>query len=296
MPDKKTFSPLKQRERKVAYAILTVILIYYFIFSAFPTFFGVVLAFLDWTNVTAFPKWNWLGNFYKYFKSSFYRSALFRQMYIGTLCAGTTMLIAFFVALLLNMRIRGRGVFRTIWYIPAVTAGVATTQIFVSIMDPNTGPITGLLRFFGHGPIQWQFSTFWMVVWILIFNLWGSLGPTAVLWLAGLQSIDQQLYEAAAIDGANWWRSLLHVTLPGIRPIAVYALVVGFSGSVTVYEPVMFISRGGPWGTTNVAMYQLVTDAFYDFNLGMAGTNAMILTIVALIFALLNYKIMKGND
>jgi ABC-type sugar transport system permease subunit len=165
-------------------------------------------------------------------------------------------------------------------------------MIFAEIMNPNVGPVTILLRHIGTQPINWFASRFWMIVWILIYNGWRSIGPTALLWLAGLQGIDRQLYEAAQIDGANRPKLFWYITLPGLRPIATYVLVVSFIGSVAILEPIMFISAGGPYGQTNVAMFQLVTDAFHDFNLGMAGANSLVLSIVALIFAVLNYKMM----
>jgi ABC-type sugar transport system permease subunit len=276
----------------VAYAIFIPIIIYFALFTVYPVLFGTVLGFLDWRNIMKPPRWNGVGNFVRYFTSRHYRFAFFNQLYIGVLCVVSVLGTSLGVALLLNIPLRGRGFFRTIWYIPAVTSTVATSMIFGAIMDPNMGPIVFFLQKFGHQPINWWATRFWMIVWILIYNGWRSIGPSALLWLAGLQGIDRQLIDAAEVDGANKKQLFWHITLPGLRPIATYVLVVSFMGSVTILEPIMFISGGGPYGQTNVAMYQLVTDAFYDFNLGMAGANSLILSVIALIFAVVNYRLM----
>ena len=135
-----------------------------------------------------------------------------------------------------------------------------------------------------------------MVFWIVLYFVWQRVGPAAIIWLGGLQGIDPSLYEAAKVDGANFWQQVRYITIPGLKFIAMYILLTGIIGAMQMFDVVMFISKGNPFGQTDVLMYRIYRDGFINFNLGMAGAESLMLGIVTVVFALGYLWLQKRSD
>ena len=282
----------RHREGVTAWLLIGPILVYFSIFQAFPIVFGFLLGFFRWIGVNETPRFCGLANYWKFFTEPMYLLALWRAFYIGSLVMVVNISVGFGGALLLNLPIRGRGVFRTIWYIPVVTSTVATSQMFLIFIDPSVGVVNRVLQQIGLTPIVWFHSTFWMVVWIIIYSSWRGIGAAAILWLAGLQSIDPGLYEAAKIDGAGGWQKFWYITIPGLKAIAIFVLVTGFIVALQIFDPVLFISQGMPWGTTEVIIYRVFRDFYGDFNFGMAGAGAVVIALVIAAFSVATFRLL----
>lgn len=270
--------------------LLFPIFLYFFIFNAFPIAFGVSMSFFHWVGVSSKPVFAGLANFVRFFQDPFYLKTLWNALYIGVIIMGINTVLGLGGALLLNAPIKGRTLIRSIWFAPAITSAVATSQIFLMFIDPSAGIANSVLEALGITPIAWGYSTFWMVFWIVVYSCWKGVGGTMILWLAGLQTIDPGLYEAADIDGANGWRKFLHITLPSLTGIIVYVLITGFIGVLQIFEPVLFISQAGPFGSTDVIVHRIFRDFYGDFNFGMAGAGSLVLTIIILVFSLFTLR------
>lgn len=281
---------LEMNENRVAWLLLAPILLYFLVFQAFPIVFGLVIGFTNWVGVTAKPTFAGLSNFVRFFSDPYYVRTLWNAFYIGALVMFFNVTIGFAGAYMLNAPMRGRTLIRSIWYLPAVTAPVATTQIFLMFIDPSSGIANRALELVGIEPIAWGYSTFWMVFWIVVYSSWRGIGTAMILWLAGLQSIDPAFYEVADIDGANSWQKLIYVTLPSLRNITTFVFITGFIGVLQIFEPVLFISQGGPFGTTDVIVHRVFRDFYGDFNFGMAGAGALVITIIIFLFSLTMLK------
>jgi ABC-type sugar transport system permease subunit len=281
---------VRAKETQVAWLLLLPIFVYFLIFQAFPIVFGIGIAFFDWVGVVATPEFVGIQNFISFFHDSMYLKALWNSFYIGLIVMSVNVIFGLFGALLLNSPIPGRTLIRSIWYAPAITSAVATSQIFLMFIDPSSGIANNVLKSVGLAPIAWGYSTGWMVFWITAFSCWKGIGGTMILWLAGLQSIDPALYEAADIVGASSWQKLIHITLPSLRGITTYVLITGFIGVIQIFEPVLFISQAGPFGTTDVIVHRVFRDFYGDFNFGMAGTGAVIITLIILVFSLMTLR------
>ena len=282
----------QHREGVTAWLLLGPILFYFLVLQGFPVGIGFLLGFFRWIGVTTTPKFCGLANYLAFFTDPIYLADLWQAFYIGSLVMVVNIGVGFGGALLLNLPIRGRGVFRTIWYIPVVTSTVATSQMFLIFIDPSVGVANRVLEQLGLTPIVWGYSTFWMVTWIVIYSSWRGIGFTAVLWLAGLQSIDPLLHEAAQIDGAGAWQRFWHITIPGLRTISIFVLVTGFIAALQIFDPVLFISQGAPWGTTEVIIYRIFRDFYGDFNLGMAGAGSVMVAIIIIIFTIITFRLL----
>lgn len=287
----------RHRDAVVAAVLLGPMISWWVVVSGLPTLFGFFLGFFEWIGLASSPKFVWFDNYIRFFQDPLYYNALWRSIWMGLLVTALTTIGGFGAALLMNLALFGKGIYRSLWYIPVVTAAVATTQIFNIFMGVNNGVINNMLTsWFGIEPILWEYSVFWAVFWIVLYSVWKGVGGAALIWLAGLQAVNVQLYEAAEIDGANRWNKFVHVTLPGIKPIATFVIVTGLIGAVQIYEQVIFITNGGPYGQTEVLVYRIIRDTFWDYNLGMAGASSMILAIVVFMMTIVYFRLAADSD
>jgi multiple sugar transport system permease protein len=286
----------KHRDAFIAAIILTPMFIFWLLISGFPTFFGFFLGFFNWVGLNDTPNLIWFDNFVDFFRNPTYTGALWRSIWLGALVTVVTLTAGFGAALLMNMSLFGKGFYRSIWYIPAVTSTVATAQVFNILLDTNNGVINNVLKSLGKDPIVWQYSAGWGIFWIVVYSVWKGVGGAALLWLAGLQSVDTALYEAAEIDGASRFGKLLYVTLPGLKPIATYIIITNLIAAIQIYEQVLFITNGGPYGQTEVLVFRIYRDGFWDFNLGMAGASSLIMAIVVIVSTVFYYNWSTKSD
>ena len=287
---------VRHRDALIATVILGPMVLWWLVVSGFPTLFGFVLGFFEWIGISGTPRFVGIANYIRFFRDPLYYEALWRSIWLGGMVTGVTLLAGFGASLLMNMQIFAKGFYRSIWYIPAVTSAVATTQIFNLLLDTNNGIINNFLKSIGREPIVWQFSVFWSVFWIVVYSVWKGVGGAALIWLAGLQSVDTTLYEAADIDGAGKWSKLRYVTLPGLKPIATYIIITSLIGAIQIYEQVLFMTNGGPYGQTEVLVFRIYRDAFWDFNLGMAGASSLIMAALVFSVTIFYYRWSTNSD
>jgi multiple sugar transport system permease protein len=279
----------------VAAIILVPMFLWWLVSNGLPTLFGFALGFFEWKNISAAPVFIGLRNFITFFTDKTYLGDLWRTIWLGVLCTLLTVLSGFLVSMLMNLPLFAKGIYRTIWYIPAVTSTIAITQVMNILFNPIDGAVNIWMEKMGMEAIIWSESVFWTIVLIVVFSVWKGVGGAALIWLAGLQAIDPVLYEAASVDGAGRWSKFKNITLPSLKPIAIYVVVTGIIGSLQIYEPVAFISNGGPMEQSMVLPLRIVRDGFFNFNFGMAGASGLVLAIIAFISSATFYKFSKED-
>ena len=285
-----------QRHAKIAYRIIIPFLIYILLWNLIPMVYGLYLGLTEYNGLAAKPKFIGLKNFQTFFTQSAYYTLLLRQVWMGVLCLLINTVLSFFIALALNVNYRTRGFFRSAVYVPCLAATSVTTAIFVSLLESPNGVADTILKDLGMKPITWSYSQFWMTFWIIFYFVWKNLGPAAIIWLGGLQSIDQSLYDAASVDGAGHWQKVKYITIPGLKFVATYIILTGIIGTMQMFDVVMFISAGSPYGKTDVLMYRIYRDGIVNFNMGMAGAESTILGIITSAFALIYYFYSTRQD
>jgi multiple sugar transport system permease protein len=285
----------RHHDAYIAMIILVPIVGWWIIIGGVPTIFGFILGFFRWVGLNASPKFVGFKNYIAFFRDPIYYQSLIRAIWLGGLCTIVTMGTGFIIGFLLNLPIKGKGIYRTIWYIPSVTAVAAITQILTMLLDPNFGIVAETLQKFGLEPINIELSASWGIFVIVIYSLWRGVGGSALLWLAGLQSVDRNLYEAASVDGASGFQQFLYITIPGLKPIAIYAVITGAIGSVQIYEQIAFITGGGPFGQTETVVFRIMQDAFYDSNFGMAGVSSVMVLLVVFAFSIYYFRLQTSD-
>ena len=285
----------RHRHALEAWLILTPVLLYYLVFNVAPVLLNLILSFTQWNGISGLPQWLGVGNYLKYLRGSYpliiFNTALFA---VCTLLIQT--IVAFFVAVLLNQKVRGRSVYRALWYIPTLTSAAIMAQVAVIFISPFDGVLNAILTSLGQTPVVWTIQGNWMRTFIIAFTIWRGIGSPVVLFLAALQGIHQELYEAAMMDGATAWGLLRYITVPLLRPMILFVLVTGIIGGFQIFEAVLLITKGGPQNMTNVMLLQIYNDAFVNTNLGVASAGAVLMALILLWFSLTGMRLMREGQ
>jgi len=296
----------RYRQPIEAWLILAPILVYYSIFFVIPTVADIAISFTRWTGVYDSPVWVGLDNFKAYFRpSSPYLLTIFNTILFTVSILALQTTIAFFIAVLLNEKVSGRGLYRSLWYIPTLTSAAITAQVFFAFISPYDGVFNAVLKALGQPIVIWIMKPGWMRVFVILFSVWRGVGTPVVLFLAALQGVHPEIYEAAMVDGANYWHLLRDITVPMLRPMVIFILITGTIGGFQIFETVMLItaggqtslaSSGGPQNMTNVMLLQIYKDAFLNLNLGRAAAGSVITGLILLWFSATNMRIMSRGQ
>ncbi|MCY3896914.1 MAG: sugar ABC transporter permease [Chloroflexi bacterium] len=262
----------------------------------FVLFIVVPFAASFWLSLTDyrfrdFPNMIWFENYVDLASDEVFLKSIFNTLYYTVFHVPGVMVIAFFIAILLNQKVNGMPLFRTLFYLPSITAGVATIMLWLVILQPN-GILNQALGLFGLPGPRWLTSTQWAMPSLILMSFW-TVGTTMILYLAGLQGIPQHLYEAASIDGAGHIRKLWHVTVPMMTPTIFLTLVLGIIGSWQVFTQALILTGGGPANATLFVLLYLYRKAFLIFQMGYASAIAWVLFVIILIFTFIQFGIAR---
>lgn len=284
---------MKQRS-EVGWALLMLLpsLLGVGIFTLIPVFISFGLSFSQW-NLLSPPKWVGLNNY-----TALLAEPLFWKVLSNTfIYAFCVVLLEVPLALALAIALHQQGwvvkLFRTIFFLPVVTSMIAIALVWNWIYDPQYGLLNAVLHFFGIAPIAWLFSTQWALPALIAMGVWKNVGYSMVIFLAGLQNIPDDLYEAAALDGANRWQQFLNVTLPMISPTLFFVMTMSTITAFQVFDAVYMMTQGGPENSTQVAVYWLYQNAFEFFQIGRASAMAYVLFGIILTLTLIQWSLRK---
>jgi multiple sugar transport system permease protein len=276
-----------KRKDWVGYAFIATWLIGFLLFTAGPFLASIYFSFTRYNVVTP-PVWVGTANYEALFQQDplFWKSlgVTFRYALVAVPLG---VVIAVILALFLNLNIKGIAVYRTIFFLPSIVPTVATSMIFLWILNPQIGLINGLLRSFGIIGPAWLADPNW-APWTLVFMaLWG-VGGSMVIYLAGLKDIPTYLYEAAILDGASAYRRMRLITLPLLTPVIFFNVVMGCIGAFQTFTQAFILTQGGPEDSTQFYALYLFNRAWRYGDMGYASAMAWILfTIVAVVTSLL---------
>ena len=254
----------------------------------------------------AFTKWNvfrrtatWIGtkNFEQLWHDKTFWTALWNTLYYTVFHIPLTMAAALGLALLLNRKLRGVAFFRTAAFFPYITSIVALTYVWNLLFSPEYGPINAFLRFIGiDNPPGWTVSADWSMPAVIIVGTWREMGYYMLLYLAGLQTIPSQLYEAAKVDGATAWQRFWHVTVPGLRHTTFLVTVLLTIGSFKVFDLILLLTQGGPGQSTLVLSQYIYMKGFEENQFGYASALSIVLFAICFAITVVQYMVnRRGN-
>lgn len=290
------------RRNLVAYSFIAPNFIGFCVFTLVPIVFAFALAFLQWdgSNPIQFAG---LTNFSRLTSDTFFIAALKNTIIY---CVGTvplTMIASLALAILLNQKVVGRGVFRTLAFFPYIASLVAVTAVWKMLFHPSKGPINNILFTFFKVPQdklpQW-FTGSLVLLSMILFSVWKYMGYYMVIYLAGLQGISHELYEAAALDGADKWGQFKYVTWPQLRSTTFFVVVMLTINCFKIYDIAIMLAGGGSGELTTsatVLVYYIYQKAFIDWDLGYSSAVAMVLFVIVLVVTLVQFRIeAKQNE
>ncbi len=276
-------------EAAQCYAFIAPWVIGFLIFTAYPFFASLYYGFTDY-HVTAPAKWVGLDNYrYMFTGDAIFWRSLWNTIYYVGLSVPLRVALGLMLAMLLNQKIPAMSVFRTLYYLPAITPGVAASILWIWLLKGDWGLINTALRAIGIRGPAWLADPVWAKPSLILMSLWG-VGGAMVIYLAGLQGIPKELYEASEIDGANAWSSFWNVTVPMLSPVIFFDFIMNIIGSFQVFTQAYIMTKGGPANATRFYMLRLYERAFSAFNMGLASAMAWFLFLVMLVFALIQFR------
>jgi multiple sugar transport system permease protein len=262
----------------VGYIFIAPFMLGFVLWFLIPALTSVWMAFQNWNMITP-PKFIGLDNFKKIATDKLFWQSLKVTTIYTAVSVPLSLVVAFLLALLMNVKVRGIAVFRTLYYMPGIVPAVANAILWAWILNSDFGLLNAFLHIFGIPRILWLQDPRWALPALILMSLWG-LGGAMVIFLAGLQGIPNEFYEAAEIDGAGWWSKLRHVTLPLMSPVIFFNLIMGLIGTFQIFTAGYLITNGGPQNATLFYVLYLYRNGFQYFQMGYAAALAWVLTFI----------------
>jgi multiple sugar transport system permease protein len=296
---------MSKREALYGYLFISPWLIGFLLFTIGPMLASLYFSFTDY-NIVNPPTWVGLANYTKIFSGipeairtrsvealgdPLFWKSLQVTLYFAMMALPLGLIVSFFLAILLNQKIPGVNLWRTIYFLPSVIAGVAVTILWVRIFNPRVGILNPILEKFGIPGPGWLSSPDWAVPALVIMSLWG-IGGGMIIYLAGLQGVPTDLYDASKVDGANLFQRFRYVTFPMMTPVIFYELVLSLIATFQYFTEAYVASggSGGPARSTLFYNLYLYQNAFKYFDMGYASTMAWILFVFVLVLTLLVFR------
>lgn len=282
---------MSQREALAFYLLISPWIIGFLVFQLGPMLASLGFSFTVY-DVVRPPKWVGMQNYVTMFtKDNLFWQALKVTTVYTALSVPLGIAASLFLAVLLNQRIPALSVYRTIFYLPSVISGVAAALLWMWLLNPTFGLINYLLRvLFGIAGPKWLISKTWVIPGFVLMSLWG-IGGSLVIYLAALQSVPTELYEAASLDGATAWRRFWSVTIPMISPVILFTFITGIIGSFQTFMQAYVMTQGGPHYASLFYGLYLFQNAFRYFKMGYGSALAWVLFLIILVLTLLTFRI-----
>ncbi len=277
----------------IAYSFILPNLLGFAIFTLAPMAFALVLSFMTWdgANPIAFAG---LKNFTRMLGDETFRISTLNTIYYAVGTVPLTMILSLILAVLLNRELKGRDVFRAIFFFPYVASLVAVAVVWNMIFHPAMGPVNNILHWLGVAePPRWTASTTWAMPTVIMASIWRGVGYYMIIYLAALQGISPSLYEAAEMDGAGGWQRFRRITIPLLTPATFFVSMMLTINCFKVFDLIAVMTSGGPGRATNVLVYMIYNQAFINFDYGYSSAIAMILFVLVMVITVLQFRVEK---
>ncbi|MCL4857788.1 MAG: sugar ABC transporter permease [Caldilineaceae bacterium] len=296
LPARKNRFGLRTREAIAGYLFLLPWIIGLILFVAGPMLSSAYLSFTRYDIVNT-PKWVGLGNYTEIFtKDRLFWPSMMLTFRYALIVVPLSLIGSLLAALLLNQGLRATAFFRTLFFLPHLTPIVAAAVLWGWMFNPDVGPVNHFIRTMtgGDWAPKWFRDPNWAMTGLIIMAMWGAIGGnTMIIFLAGLQGVPQELYEAASIDGAGMWAKFRNVTLPMLTPTIFFNMVLGIIGALRVFAAAFIATEGGPAYATWFYALHIYTRAFKYFEMGYASALAWIFFFIMFFFTYIQFRASK---
>ncbi|MBZ4644604.1 MAG: multiple sugar transport system permease protein [Petroclostridium sp.] len=268
----------------------------FIVFVLVPVIFSLGLSFTKWNFISGLKAIQFVGisNYIELFKDEWFISSFRNNLVFTFTTVPITAFLALVLAVIINKYTYGKDVIRVMVFIPYISSVVAVCIVWMVLLHPTYGPINQFLMQLGiKNPPRWLSDMNWALPAVIIITIWQQLGYYIIVYIAGLNSISNELYEAAEIDGANLFQKFWHITIPMVSPTTFFLVTMGIIGSFKVFDQISVLTQGGPGTATTVLAYYIYRTAFEFFRMGYASTVAWILFILVFIITMFQWRAQK---
>ena len=280
-------------EEMWGYTFIAPWLIGFLIFTLGPMLISLYWSFTKYEFPLS-PKWNGLQNYITAFsQDELFPRSLWNTAYYVIFSVPLGLVASLVLALLLDRKLRGRAIWRTVYYVPSIVPAVVTAFLFGYLFQPEYGLVNGILSLIGIEGPGWFNSVQWVKPTFILLTLWGAGGPTMIIFLAGLQNIPTELYEAAEVDGAGRTSKFWHITLPMLSPTIFFNLVTGIIAAFKIFTAAYVATGGGPYYSSYFYVLHLFNNFFKYLNMGYASALAWILFVIIMIFTVIQLRVAR---
>lgn len=257
-------------------------------FSLIPVVYAFILSVMDWDGLGT-REFIGLENFREQFADSDFREALVHTVIYTVIAVPGSVVLSLMAALALN-HVRGRTIYRTIFFLPTITSSVAISMVWLWMLNGDFGLINLFLREqFGLDPPNWLVNTTWVIPAVALVEIWAGLGFNMVIFLAGLQGIPATYLEAAQIDGASKWRQFWNITLPLLSPTTFFVAIISIIASFQVFDMIYVMTGGGPGNASTTMVFHIYELAFVNFTFGLSAAAAVVLFAIIMLVTLFQF-------
>ncbi len=295
----------KKRNGKSAFTSSLFVLPYLILFSLFlffPILYGVWISLHEWDLLSPQHQFVGLKNYLDIFQPSSYLHDLFFSglwntlqfvFYSVPLLIGTGLALALLVHALPG---RCKTFFRTVYFIPYSISVSVVAIIWLWILDTNSGLVNQYLMKWGLPIIPWLTNMPWAWVSLVIATVWWTIGFNMVIFITALNDVPEELYEAGALDGANGWQKLIHITLPSIKPVMLFVMITSTIASFNIYGQPFLMTRGGPGDSTSVLLMNIVDEAFKQRQLGTSAAMSLLMALMMITISIIQFKLSNKKE
>jgi multiple sugar transport system permease protein len=282
-------------ESRTGYMMSLPYILYFLLFVGFPLFFSFILIFHKWNVITPM-EWVGLRNFIRLFQDKLFFKSILNTLKFLIIHIPLQIVVALLLAILLNQKIKARGFFRAVYFLPVIVSGVVITLLWRQLYAYDSGLLNTLLTSLGVSRIPWITHPDWAMPSIAIMATWKNVGLYVVLFLVGLQGVPRYLYEAAEIDGASQTQQFFYITLPALNSTIVLVIILSTIGGFSLFIEPFVMTGGGPVNSTLSAMLYIYNQAFYFGHMGYAATLGFFFAAIVLIVILIQKKFVERKD
>jgi multiple sugar transport system permease protein len=295
-PHRRPGAKLKRHNTAIAWTFILPNFLGFAVLTLVPVLALFYISFTSW-DVFGTATWLGLDNFERLFGDASFRKALWNTVYFSVVHIPLTLVVSLGLALLLNRKLRGVAFFRTAAFFPYITSIVAIAVVWNMLFSPDYGPVNQILGWFGlENPPGWTTSATWAMPAVIIVQTWRYMGYYMVLFLAGLQTVPPELYEAAKIDGANAVQRFRNVTLPCLRPTTFFVTVMLTINAFKVFDIILLMTEGGPGQATLVLSQYIYQKGFIEYQFGYASAISIVLFVICIAVTIVQFTVNKRRS
>ena len=280
------------KKKVVPYLLVSPYIIHFFIFIAFPVIFSIVLTFHKW-NIISPMEYTGFANYIRLFQDTLFLKSILNTLIFLIIHIPLQIIVALFLAEVLNQKIFLRGFFRAAFFLPVVVSGVVVTILWQQLYGFDTGLLNKILVTLGFGKVGWLIDPKIAMPSIAIMATWKNVGLYIVLFLVGLQTVPKHYYEAADLEGATHWQKFFKITLPMINPTIFLVLILSTVGGFSLFIEPYILTGGGPLNSTLSAVLYIYKQAFFYYHMGYSATLGLFFALIILSVVIIQKKFIE---